>query len=200
MKTIPDVAKAIAWQADNPTTTLQASAIIHKVNPNTLKSRLRRSRGSAPKSARGGQNRILSDSQIGALQRYIHAMYESSLGATNSMMFGAIEHLKACEHPPKPPPTQRWFQKFLRDNQNLFKVVKTKRIARDRVSAQDIEAVSRWFDGYQQTIQDLDCGRDDILNFDEAGFRIGMSIGEDIIIPADVEGVCIVEYDFKIIV
>ncbi|OBT38590.1 hypothetical protein VE00_11015 [Pseudogymnoascus sp. WSF 3629] len=175
MKPIPELDEAIAWQAENPTTTVRATATIHNINLNTLQSRLQRAKKAKHNRTRGGHNRILSDSQMVSIQLYIRNMYESGLRATNSMVFNVIQHLKETEQPPKKAPSKRWFQQFLHDNQDLFKVVKTKRIARDRVSTQDIEDVSRWFDDYTKMVKELDCGRDDILNFDEAGFRIGMS-------------------------
>jgi hypothetical protein len=49
-------------------------------------------------------------------------------------------------------------------------------------------------------VEELDCGRDDILNFDKAGFCIRMCQGEDIIVPTDVNKVCILNYTLQMVV
>jgi hypothetical protein len=64
-------------------------------------------------------------------------MYLSGLRATKDMLFGAIVLLRTTENPPKPAPSKRWFQSFLKDYPDLFRTVKTKPIAITRISAQD---------------------------------------------------------------
>ena len=111
-------------------------------------------------------------------------MYESGLGATKSMVFAAIAHLRAAEIPPKPQPTQRWFQTFLKAHPELFRKVKMKPIAINRISAQDIEDVQNWFVSWTAFCKEKGIQASDILNFDETGFQIGVTCGEEIIVPA----------------
>ena len=196
MKVITDeykeaVASAIAFKVDNPAETHVAGARIYGINENTLKSRrqrLKKRDGKLPPT-RGGHNKILSDTQTQAIYKYVRDMYLCGLGATKPMVLGAIAHLKACEDPPRPPPSERWFQTFIRDHANLFKTTKTKPIARNRVSAQDVEDVTRWFDSFREYVEKHNVKREDVMNFDEAGFQIGMCCGEEILIPADVDDV-----------
>jgi hypothetical protein len=80
--------------------------------------RERKKRGS-PTRQNGGQNRILSRAQHEAIIQYARDQGRD-LGATKSMVFSAICHLKATETPPAPHPSDRWFQKWLKRTQVLI--------------------------------------------------------------------------------
>jgi hypothetical protein len=64
------------------------------------------------------------------------------------MVYAAIGCLKANQLPAKEPPSWRWFQIFMKEHPNLFRTLKTKAIARVRVTAVDVEEVRDWFDGF----------------------------------------------------
>ena len=84
---------------------------------------------------------MLSDVQVNAIYKYVEDSYLSGYGATKAMVFAAIGCLKANEIPPKEGQSWRWFQTFMTNHPELFKALKTKPIARVRVSATDIEEV-----------------------------------------------------------
>ena len=73
-----------------------------------------------------------------------------------------------------------------------FRTLKTKPIAQVRVSAADIKEVTEWFEGFTSWCKGHEIGTGDILNFDEAGFRVGVAPGEDVVVPAYVKEVSIV--------
>jgi hypothetical protein len=82
----------------------------------------------------------------------------------------------------KDPPSWRWFQTFMKDRPELFRTLKTKAIARVRVTAADVEEVKDWFNGFRTWCKERDIQPGDVLNFDEAGFRVGVAPGEDIVV------------------
>ena len=101
------IANTIAFKYDNPSKKQATSARIYYVNPNTMKSKLRREQQctSAPLKQYGGQNRIFSEAQVMAIYKYVEDSYLSGYGATKSMVFAAIGHLKASQIQPQPPPS-----------------------------------------------------------------------------------------------
>ena len=120
---------ALAWlrdmQATSPADASPSSAArIWKLNEGSVKSRwLReRKRSLAPpptKETRGGHNKILSEAQHEAVVQYAKDQGRD-LGATKSMIFQAIAYLKATETPPAPPPSDRWFQRWLKESKVPF--------------------------------------------------------------------------------
>ena len=106
------------------------------------------------------------------------------------MVFMAIGHLKSAEIPPKPQPSWRWFQTFMKDHPTLFHVIKTKAIARVRVTTHDITTVETWFAEYKAWCTQHKIEPQHIHNFDETGFRVGVAPGEEVIVPVYVKEVC----------
>jgi hypothetical protein len=86
-------------------------------------------------------------------------------------------------------PSYRWFQGFMKDHPELFKTLKTKPIALVRVTAADYEEVKDWFRGFREFCEKINVQPGNILNFDEAGFRVGVAPREEIIVPAYVKEV-----------
>ena len=48
-----------------------------------------------------------------------------------------------------------------------------------------------WFNGFCAWCEEHDIQLGDVLNFDEAGFRVGVALGEEIVVPAYVKEVSI---------
>jgi hypothetical protein len=188
------IAKAAAFKHEHPIEKQITGARIYHVNPKTVDTNLRRARerGGAPAKQHGGHNKVLSDSQVMAIYKYVEDSYLGGYGATKAMVFAAISHLKASQIPPQKAPSWRWFQTFIKAHPDLFRTLKTKPIARVRVSTADIEEVTEWFKGFTTWCKEHEIGAADILNFDEAGFRVGVAPSEDIIVPAYVKEVSIV--------
>lgn len=86
----------------------------------------------------GGHNKILSQAQIDAIYKYVEESYLSGYGATKQMVWMAIGCLKAAECPAKPQP-----QTFIAGHLDLFKTIKTRAIARARVTAADVDSVKK---------------------------------------------------------
>jgi hypothetical protein len=142
-------------------------------------------RANRPKTTHGGHNGVLSEAQIKAVYKYVEDSYHAGYGASKNMVFMAIGHLRSTEIPSKPPPSWRWFQGFMKAHPDLFRVIKTKVIARVRVTSHDVSTVEKWFTEYLAWC---------IHNFDETGFRVGVAPGEEVVVPAYITEVCIVYY------
>jgi hypothetical protein len=62
------------------------------------------------------------------------------------------------------------------------------------LTAQDAQDVQRWFKKYKATLREYGIKRKNIVNFDEAGFRVGCAKGQWILVPADAMEVSLLVY------
>src|SRR5438045_1217748 len=179
------LANATAFKMENPDEKQVTGARIYNVNVHTVRSKLRREqqRAGTPLRQHGGHNKVLSEAQVTAIYKYVEESYMQGYGATKSMVFAAIGFLKEKEVPPQKAPSWRWFQLFLKAHPELFRTIKTKPIARARVTASDINEVTAWFQEWISFCTKHNIEPENILNFDEAGFRVGVAPGEEIIVP-----------------
>jgi hypothetical protein len=182
------VSNAKAFLLDNPNESIALSSRLYKVNENTLRSSIRREKYDDSRT-HGGQNKILSEYQERAIYKYVQDMYNSGFGATKPMVFAAICTMKEAEG--RALPSTRWFRSWLSQHQESIKTTKTKVLHRDRVTAQDEKEVEGWFAEYEKFVGDMGIKRADVWNFDETGFQIGVTCGEEILVPANTSGVCI---------
>jgi hypothetical protein len=180
--TLSSMDLALEFLRDNPTEKIATAARIYKVNANSLRSN--RLRANHTKTTHGGHNKILSEAQIKAIYKYVEDSYHAGYGTSKQMVFMAICHLRAAEIPSKKGPSWRWFQTFMNTYPNLFRVVKTKAIARVRVTTHDISTVENWFTEYLAWCTQHNIQPQDVYNFDESGFRVGVAPGEEVVVPA----------------
>ena len=103
------LANATAFKHENPDEKPTTCARIFHVNPSTVRGRIRREklRASAPLRQRGGHNKVLLESQVVAIYKYIENSYLQGFGATKSMVFAAIGFLKKSETPLQKLPSWR---------------------------------------------------------------------------------------------
>jgi hypothetical protein len=186
------LSNAIAFKLEHLEENATTAARIYSVNDVTVRTALRRNRerdGEATKH--GGHNKVLSEVQVEAIYKYVEDLYLSGYGATKAMVYAAVGCLKANQVLAKSPPTWRWFQEFMKNHLDLFRTLQTKAIARVRVSAADVEEVKDWFHSFRIWCKDRGIKASDVLNFDEAGFWVGVAPGEEIVVPAYVKEVSI---------
>ena len=101
----------------------------------------------------------------------------------------AISHLRAQEHPPKPPPSDSWLTKFLKKSQALH-TIRQKLHERTRFESHDIDTVERWFVGLRELMDEKKIKKaSHIWNFDESGVMVGNPTGEQVIVPIDIKEV-----------
>jgi hypothetical protein len=133
----------------------------------------------------------LSNVQINAIYKYVEDLYINGYSATKLIVYAAIGCLKANQVPIREQPLWWWFQQFIKDHLNLLKVIKTKAIARVRVSAADVEEVKEWFYKFCTYCEKYNIEAGDVLNFNEAGFCVGVAPKEEIVVPTYVKEVSI---------
>jgi hypothetical protein len=169
------------WLQEHENESITTAARIFKLNRTTLSYSIRK----AKNRPRGGLNQILTTSQEQSLNQFIRNYLDHGLLPTKGVILSAITRLRALEN--KPPPSISWFRKWWK-TQPLHKI-KTKPIARVRISAQDQEEVRQWFGRYREVLREYKISRGNVWNFDETGFRVGCPKGEEIYVPLDVKEV-----------
>jgi uncharacterized protein YerC len=176
------IQEAKTWLQEHNEESITTASRIFKLSRTTLLSSIQRSSS----YSRGGLNRILTPNQEESIHLFIRSYLNHGLLPTKGVLLSAITRLRALEN--KPPPSDSWFQKWHK-TQPLRKI-KTKPIARVRITAQDKEEVTQWFGKYREAIKEYRIkSRTDIWNFDETGFRVGCPKGEEIYVPVDVKEV-----------
>jgi hypothetical protein len=171
----PRLSEACEWLIANPSESISATSRLFKVPRTTLSSAMARTHA----HARGGQNKILTTTQIQGLKNWIIHQYEQGLGAIKHMTYAVVCHLRK----PKAPPSQSWLTKFMRTELQDFHIIKTKLIAQQRSTSQSESVVTEWFYNYQQFLLAHNIEPASIWNMDETGFQIGIPGGEEVIVP-----------------
>lgn len=124
--------------------------------------------------------------QIEAIHRFIRSLLESPIQPTHEMVFNAIQKLKRAQDLDFGGSSKRWFRKWWQTN-GLHKI-KTKPLSAVRYAAAQESDVTAWFDQYERVLADLKIrNRRNIINFDEAGFRVGCMKGIQILVPTDMK-------------
>ena len=183
------LSNAIQWLQENPGEKPTTASRIFKVKPEAIRAILFRTKRKhiGAKNKRGGHNKILSASQNDAIQLYCKEQFEGGLGATRSMVYSAISFLKSQEEPPRPPPSWRWFNNWMKHNSNLH-TIKTKPIAQNRVDTHSEKDLEEWFGKYHAILDKYNIRKSrNIWNMDESGARVGCPNGEEVIVPIEVK-------------
>jgi len=182
---------SIQWLQENPGEKPTTASRIFQVKPEAIRVAIFRARKKkeARKATikRGGHNKVLSDTQSSAIQLYCKEQFEGGLGATRQMVYSAISFLKSQEEPPQPPPSWRWFNGWMKSNNNLH-TIKTKPIAQNRVDTHSEKDLEGWFGKYHATLDKYNIRKSrNIWNMDESGARVGCPNGEEVIVPIEVK-------------
>jgi transposase len=102
---------ALQFLHDNPTESVSVAAKIYHVKEDSVRTARRREqkRAARPKAQRGGQNKILSESQHAAVLEYVAscAAEGAGQGASKQMLYQVICYLKRIENTTKEPPSYR---------------------------------------------------------------------------------------------
>ncbi len=164
---------------ENPTESIAVAAKIFNVNVKTLTSSIER--GSSDK--KGGQNKIMQEHETKAIDGFIRSLLVNEIPPTGGIVFSAIIGLKRAHN--QKAPSRRWFRTWWKQS-NLHKI-KTKPLSIIRFAAAQESDVIDWFVQYKSVIKALKIRRRrNIINFDEAGFRLGCLKGKEIMVPLDI--------------
>ena len=164
----------------NPKEHLITVARIYNLSESTLRSSISRSRT----MKHGGHNQILEEYQKQALHLFIRSLLACQIQPTYQLIYNAICGLKHAQNPNLKPPSLSWFSRWWKQNE-LHKI-KAKPLAIVHLTAQQEQEIICWFKEYQTTIKKYGIKRRNIVNFDEAGFRVGCPKGQYLLVPTDV--------------
>ena len=148
---------AMKWLEEEPSEQASIAGKMCNVNPSSIRSRLLRMRHQEQNShgtlnLHGGKNLILTDAQEQAVYRFCPEQVEIGMGATPSIIYAAICHLRQQQKCNRP--SLRWFQLWLKNNAHLHSI-KTKPIARVRVSTLSKEDLKSFVDEDQNSLVKL---------------------------------------------
>jgi hypothetical protein len=176
--------EAKKWLQLHPREKQTTACSVFKLHPKTLSSHLiRKSTG----QQHGGQNKILQAYQVSALHTFICHLVGNYLQPTFQLLYNVICTIKRGSALNPLPPSISWFSKWWKASGLHY--VKTKPLARVRITAQVEKEVREWFKDYNRTIRKYKIKRRDIINFDKAGFQIGYPRGQQILIPEHISEV-----------
>jgi len=143
-------------------------------------SRLRaRWKGRPAKSERILVNRRLTDDEELVVCLYLKRLDEIGTSARLPMIANCANTILRASHPsdkstsPLPTVSSAWISRFL-ERHPEFHIRKQKTLDRDRKNAHNPSNILDWFEGYQRLCEEKELQKEDIYNFDETGFRIGV--------------------------
>jgi hypothetical protein len=136
--------------------------------------------GKDSRSSRPPTNRLLSEAQELSLCRYINVLDDLDISPLPRMVENCANSILREAHSDKPgPPPQigeHWLSRFYLRHPE-YKIRKRRAIDLDRKQAHQPEVIQDWFNRLFNTINEYGIAEEDIWNFDETGFNIG--IGRD---------------------
>jgi Tc5 transposase DNA-binding domain len=139
----------------------------------------RRLKGIGPRSAQNPVNRKLSTIQEASLLEYIRTLDEIGQSIRLDQVKSVANAILQQDHPdegPAPVVGQHWSERFLDRHPELRKA-KQKPLELKRKLAHDSATLSNWFERFHQLRNKFGVQNEDIWNFDERGFRIGVGKG-----------------------
>ena len=125
-------------------------------------------------------NTRLSKEQEKALCHYIDTLEQLNVKPLARMIQSSANSILKSTHTnlDTPPPTvsEKWLNRWLGRHPE-YKKRRSRAIELDRKRAEDHEVIQEWFQKLHRTIQNHGILKEDIYNFDETGFNIG--VGRD---------------------
>ena len=136
----------------------------------------RRLKGIGPRGGRRPANTKLSIIQEASLLQYIHALdgigQSIRLDQVSSTANAILQH-NYIENSPVPVVGRHWSGRFLERYPELRKA-KQKPLELERKLAHDPAVLENWFERFRQLRERFSVQDEDIWNFDETGFQIGV--------------------------
>jgi Beta-lactamase/Tc5 transposase DNA-binding domain len=143
----------------------------------------RRWNGIPSKIDYGGHNKRLSDEQEIMLCNWLTRLDKLGISARPTMLTRAANNALRRNYPGlTPPPTvsHNWTSRFLQRHPEFVKK-KKKPLAVERAQAHSRQTIQAHFDRFQNAVQEYGIADNDIYNFDETGFRIGIGRPHEVI-------------------
>ena len=128
-------------------------------------------------SIRGIHRRRLTPEQDLTLELYLRQLIKLGLHPRLRLVERAANKLllQDCDQSNPPPPLSHAWSKRWMDRFPDFQKVKRKPLAAVRKNAEDPEVIERYFDQFIQQVREHGICEEDVWNFDETGFRMGIA-------------------------
>jgi hypothetical protein len=124
--------------------------------------------------------RRLNPDHESALSRWIDYNDELGLPLKRPQIIAAATSILKLFDPSAPPPGPKWLKRWLQRHPE-YRVRRRKALDIERLRAQDKSLVQEWFTNYENMIQERGILPEDLYNFDETGFRIGVGTDQWIV-------------------
>ena len=159
---------------------IRAAAAAHAVSYSTLHGRLN---GAQPKTAKIPTNKALNKVQEDVLLRWIRFLDNHGFSPTKRMVVAFANEIRQRDDSAAKLLSRKWAARWLkaqRQRNGLF-TRKRKSMEAARQAAFDRSSVEAWFGQLCEVILENGIQPDDILNFDETGYRIGVAGDQEVV-------------------
>lgn len=146
-----------------------------------------RRKGVPPSNSRGGHNKKLSIVQDQALRDYIFMLHSCGTPANqDTVKLAANRLLYYNSGNLESSVSTRWTKNWIKRQASYLKTLRTKPLAAKRLDAHIVEDIEEHFKAYKKCRDYWKIQDEDIYNFDETGFQIGVTSGENVLVPVDI--------------
>lgn len=162
---------------------IRSAARIYDVAENTLSRRLR---GVAQKRGSIAKNRLLSPTEEEALVSWIQSMSRRGMSPRQE----AVQHMATLllrQRGRSESPGKNWIRKLVARHDSL-KSMYNRKYDYQRAKCEDPALIRGWFKRLRDTIAEYGIVDDDIYNFDETGFQMGVIATAKVITGTDRAG------------
>jgi hypothetical protein len=165
---------------EGETRSIRAAARKYDVHHATLTNRINRT---VVPGTRKAHNRALNDIQESVLIDWIKFLDNHGFSPTKNMVVNYANEIRQRDIPNIALLSRSWGPRWLKKQQqsNALFIKKSKSIEAARQAAFDQPSIQLWFDKLHATILEHAIQPDDILNFDETGYRIGTAGDQTIV-------------------
>jgi hypothetical protein len=154
----------------NPSIKIAGLARKYRVPPSTLR---HRRNGRPPASTKGGHNKALNHNQNEALKGYIEFLiYISQPPTQRAIRIAANKILIASGSSHQVG--RDWVTRWLLRHKDFYKTIRPKTLQAERKATHQKSDILQHFLDFRTAIVKYGIAQDDVYNFDETGFRIGM--------------------------
>jgi len=147
-----------------------------------------RRRGRPASHTRGGHNKKLSEPQDSALKDYIFMLYASGHSANLEAIQTSASRLVYYETgDAKSSVSRRWTKAWIARNNDFLKGLKERPMSAKRLSTHIVDDINKHFADFARCMAHWKAKPEDVSNFDESGFQIGVVKGDKVYVPLDCE-------------
>ncbi len=163
--------------------TPSAAAKAFDVPRNTL---LRRLAGVPPKRGSDAINRVLTQNEEDSLLKWIHSMDRRGMPPRQDVI-RQMAMLLLAERSADVTLGKNWVYKFISRHQSI-KSVYNRKYDYQRAKCEDPALLKAWFKRLQATVAEYGIDENDIYNFDETGFQMGVIATAKVVTSSDRAG------------